>query len=216
MVSHLCAETLGLRGPKKVPASVPDREPSSPGQEALTQGSMSPFSAQGLQGCRGGRSGDGDGSGRGREEGRLHLQGLFARTSNPLLCFFFLSGPWFVPFIGLKTICNYFVWLLVPLLRQKTGYSRVWTNCLVYPRGPMPSGERSVCLHWVEEKSKTLGKRSALALQQYSKSVSLHIVHGSRKGGTQELTKTKSSHHGHREVCVNHEPLQNVDSTGME
>lgn len=25
---------------------------------------------------------------------------------------FFLSGPWFVPFTGLKAICNYFVQLL--------------------------------------------------------------------------------------------------------
>lgn len=75
MVSHLCAETLGLRGPKKVPASVPDRGPSSPGEEAPTQGSTSPFSAEGLQGCRGGRSGDGDGSGRGRGGTRLHLPG---------------------------------------------------------------------------------------------------------------------------------------------
>jgi len=30
-VSHPCAETLGLRGPKRVPVPVPDREPSSPG-----------------------------------------------------------------------------------------------------------------------------------------------------------------------------------------
>lgn len=30
-VSHLCAETLGLRGPKRVPVPVPDREPSSQG-----------------------------------------------------------------------------------------------------------------------------------------------------------------------------------------
>lgn len=82
-MSHLCAETLGLRGPKRVPVTVPDREPSSQGQEVLTQGSTSPFQAQGLQSCRGGKSKDGGGWWAG-----CISQRPSAGTSSPLLCFF--------------------------------------------------------------------------------------------------------------------------------
>lgn len=79
----------------------------------------------------------------------------------------------------------------------------------------MPSTERSVCPHRVQE-NKTLGKLSPLVLQQYAKSMSLTVVCSPGKGGTQKLTKTKSSHHGQTEMCASPQPLQNADSTGME
>lgn len=34
--------------------------------------------------------------------------------------------------------------------------------------------------------------------------MALKVVRGPRKGGTQKLTKTKSSHHGHTEMCASH------------
>lgn len=71
-VSCLWTEVSGLRGPKRFPAPVPNGDPGSLGQEALTQGSTSPFLPWGLHSCRGGGAGGG---------------GQAAGTSGLLLCF---------------------------------------------------------------------------------------------------------------------------------